>query len=243
MFLGIMVLILSVLVVYFESKLRVQNHKIASMFSLVSSLANDLIKDKQPPQVPNAYPFSNSNNFPLNGSGNGPFVFKNDLIEVSDNEQEDEDDLSENDDDLSENEEDASENEEDASETDTKNNKITLLENKDNTGINLFEELDELDELDKIDQLDETSVLNETSNAIDVTNELLQISSSDLKTININLEDTTTTPNEETQQNNSVDYKKMPLSKLRTIVVEKQLATDASKFKKNEILKLLNIET
>ena len=38
-----------------------------------------------------------------------------------------------------------------------------------------------------------------------------------------------------------VDYKKMQLPKLRTIVTEKGLSMDDSKLKKNEILKLLGI--
>ena len=39
MFLGILVLVVALVVVYFESKFREQNHKIASMFSIVSTLA------------------------------------------------------------------------------------------------------------------------------------------------------------------------------------------------------------
>ena len=42
MFLGILVLIVAVLVIYFETKMRDQNHKIASMLSLVSTLAEDM---------------------------------------------------------------------------------------------------------------------------------------------------------------------------------------------------------
>lgn len=38
---------------------------------------------------------------------------------------------------------------------------------------------------------------------------------------------------------NSTDYKKMPLSKLRSIVVEKKLCEDSSKMKKTELLELL----
>jgi hypothetical protein len=37
----------------------------------------------------------------------------------------------------------------------------------------------------------------------------------------------------------STDYRKMPLSKLRSIVVEKKLCEDASKMKKPELLELL----
>ena len=42
MFLGILILVVALVVVYFESKSREQNHKIASMLSLVSTLAEDM---------------------------------------------------------------------------------------------------------------------------------------------------------------------------------------------------------
>lgn len=42
MFLGILLLVVALVVVYFESKMRDQNHKIASMLSLVSTLAEDM---------------------------------------------------------------------------------------------------------------------------------------------------------------------------------------------------------
>ena len=42
MFLGILLLVVAIVVVYFESKMRDQNHKIASMLSLVSTLAEDM---------------------------------------------------------------------------------------------------------------------------------------------------------------------------------------------------------
>jgi hypothetical protein len=55
----------------------------------------------------------------------------------------------------------------------------------------------------------------------------------DLKSINITLEET---------KHESLDYKKMGLPKLRSVVTEKGLTSDASKLKKNELLKLLGIE-
>jgi hypothetical protein len=42
LFLGILVLVVALIIVYFESKIRDQNHKIASMLSLVSTLAEDM---------------------------------------------------------------------------------------------------------------------------------------------------------------------------------------------------------
>jgi hypothetical protein len=56
---------------------------------------------------------------------------------------------------------------------------------------------------------------------------------SDLKTISItDLEDT----------NKKTDYKKMSITKLREIAVEKGIVSDASKLKKNDLLKLLGDE-
>ena len=101
MFLGIMVLIIALLVVYFESKMRDQNHKIASMLSLVSTLAEDMngmkigLNHLAMSNINGGY-----NNIPLNtpfpnenlGSINPLMNEKlNDLIEVSDDEDEDED--------------------------------------------------------------------------------------------------------------------------------------------------------
>jgi hypothetical protein len=42
MFLGILVLVVAILIIYFEGKMREQNHKITTMFSLVSTLAEDM---------------------------------------------------------------------------------------------------------------------------------------------------------------------------------------------------------
>jgi hypothetical protein len=62
----------------------------------------------------------------------------------------------------------------------------------------------------------------------------INISVSDLKTINISLEEPTLLE--------PVDYKKLPLPKLRTIVAERGLTDDAAKMKKNELLKLLSVD-
>jgi len=56
----------------------------------------------------------------------------------------------------------------------------------------------------------------------------------DLKSINITLE--------ETKPEQPLDYKKMALPKLRSVVAEKGLSSDSSKLKKNELLKLLGVE-
>jgi len=89
MFLGILALLVALLVVYFESKSREQNHKISSMFSIVSTLAEDLNNVKL-----------GMNQIVLNGFNGGSSsleenkrFFNNEsikLIDVSEDEDEDE---------------------------------------------------------------------------------------------------------------------------------------------------------
>ena len=112
MFLGILVLVAALLVVYFESKMREQNHKIASMLSLVSSLAEEqnnlrmeVFRMVTTGQTNSVNSFS-VNSLPVNNFNSSHFINKNensDLINVSDDEDDsdDEEDESDVDDDES----------------------------------------------------------------------------------------------------------------------------------------------
>ena len=251
MFLGILVLVVALLVVYFESKMRDQNHKIASMLSLVSTLAEDMngvkmgLNQLAVTRMGGSFP----QNFeqPLEKS-RVPFNQETKLIEVSDGEDDDDDD-GDYDDDIDEeidiDEDDDNESDEESNHDVVKVFKIDM--NSQNqyedslSGNNL--ELDDLDEeLDELDdELSEVQSLSSKSSKLSnkleetVYGETLQepLNISDLKTISINLED---------PHPDSLDYKKLSLPKLRSIVSEKGLATDASKLKKNELLKLLGAE-
>ena len=251
MFLGILVLVVALMVVYFESKMRDQNHKIASMLSLVSTLAEDMngvkmgLNHLAVTRMGGSFP----QNFeqPLEKS-RVPFNQETKLIEVSDGEDDDDDD-DDYDDDIDEeidiDEDDDNESDEESNHDVVKVFKIDM--NSQNqyedslSGNNL--ELDDLDEeLDELDdELSEVQSLSSKSSKLSnkleetVYGETLQepLNISDLKTISINLED---------PHPDSLDYKKLSLPKLRSIVSEKGLATDASKLKKNELLKLLGAE-
>ena len=251
MFLGILVLVVALMVVYFESKMRDQNHKIASMLSLVSTLAEDMngvkmgLNQLAVTRMGGSFP----QNFeqPLEKS-RVPFNQETKLIEVSDGEDDDDDD-DDYDDDIDEeidiDEDDDNESDEESNHDVVKVFKIDM--NSQNqyedslSGNNL--ELDDLDEeLDELDdELSEVQSLSSKSSKLSnkleetVYGETLQepLNISDLKTISINLED---------PHPDSLDYKKLSLPKLRSIVSEKGLASDASKLKKNELLKLLGAE-
>jgi len=256
MFLGILVLVVALIVVYFETKMREQNHKISSMFSIVSTLAEDMNGMKIGLNQIAAVQFGGR---PVNSNINyNPLEEKREskLITVSDDEESDSDDESiGKDTDDSENNDNESiddemksqdesyddESEQDDSEEDDE--KITVLklniskeqeqEEEDEEeeelhselSVNL-EEIDKLEEIDGFKDIDELEELKEK--------DVLPINISDLKKININLEET----------NEKIDYKKLQLPKLRSIVLEKGLinANDASKLKKGELLKLLGIE-
>jgi hypothetical protein len=274
MFLGILLLAIALLVLYFESKFRDQNHKITSMLSLVSSLAEEVNTSKMI-----------INHLTMMGAGKGisqntriPHETNNleqninsELINVSDDEDEDDEDDNDdnNDDNDSEINDDSSDsdNEEDTNYNLEENTVIQIGEPSDirvfkinisENDINDIEEdfdnksnnLDILDELDELDDLDgsdsESSVENfeENNQTESLTlesknNKELENSLFELKSINISsLEE------EEEKEKEIIDFKKLTLNKLRNIATKKGLssATDALKLKKNDLLKLLEIE-
>ena len=241
MFLGIVILMAAILVVYFESKMREQNHKIAAMLSLVSTLAEDMngVKIGLHHLAVSKNPLAESN-ISLN-------IRENDrLIEVSDDSDSDDDDADSDDD---ENEEDDDENEEDDNNikvlkininSENFNNNLEfnygedINDGEDIEDINDGEDLGDINDGEDLGDLEEGDLeegdLEEGDDDNIIASEILNISSSNLRTININLEES---PSE------ILDYKKLPLPKLRSIVFEKGLTTDASKLKKPELIKLL----
>jgi hypothetical protein len=264
MFLGILILVVALVVVYFESKSREQNHKIASMLSLVSTLAEDMngVKMGLHHLSVNRVGGNNLPRFPqqaqpsLEESNMQLFQNKDDnLIPVSDDES-----MSDSIGDDSDEDSDDEESEDDSEESDDDNNHtnikiLTLNMPTPSVEGDDFEEIDDMEDLGGIDEditdtnsqssmgsraspknvlemLTSRAAENNTSvEELDASH--INISASDLKTININLDEIHT---------DSVDYKKLPLPKLRSIVTDKGLVDDASKLKKQELLKLLEDE-
>jgi hypothetical protein len=248
MFLGILVLVVALLVVYFETKFREQNHKISSMLSLVSSLAEEvngskmfihqLTMNRQPP---NPQFFQQQQQPDLEKR----IVQNDNLILVSDDEDEEDSDADDSDSDAAsevsidesvDDDDDDSDNSVIELGEHSNDVKVLKLNIRDNNESDVDEaSLDEMDDLsvaslEEMDDLDDSS----TSSVSIKEEKNDNIKSMDLKSINITLE--------ETKPEQPLDYRKMALPKLRSVVAEKGLSSDSSKLKKNELLKLLGVE-
>jgi hypothetical protein len=267
MFLGILLLAIALflLVLYFESKFRDQNHKITSMLSLVSSLAEEVNNSKMM-----------INHLTMMGAGKGmsqnirnPYEKNNsdqnnnsELIAVSDDEEDDDEDNDEDDDSEINDDSSDSDDEEETpfnleentiiqigEPSDVRVFKINISEN-DTDSDNNSNNIDILDELDELDDTDSESTVenieeNTQSNSITLESnnnkELLDSSLFELKSINISsLEEEKEKEKEEDKE--IIDFKKLTLNKLRDIVIKKGLSNDALKLKKNDLLKLLEID-
>jgi len=243
MFLGILVLVVALLVVYFETKFREQNHKISSMLSLVSSLAEEVNGSKMIiHQLTMNHQPQNQQFFQHQQPNLEKRIVQNDnLILVSDDEEDSESDDSDSDaasevsiDESVDDDDDDSDNSviDIGNSNDVKVLKLNINEHKDDSSASGddLDEMDDLEDLDEMDNLDDSSTSSESIKEEKNDN----IKSMDLKSINITLE--------ETKPEQPLDYRKMALPKLRSIVAEKGLSSDSSKLKKNELLKLLGVE-
>jgi hypothetical protein len=248
MFLGILLLAVALLVVYFESKFRDQNHKISSMLSLVSSLAEEVNGTKMiihqltmNPQMQQPATFF-QNKEPILERKFVPN--NNNLIPVPDDESESDDESeayidSDDEDDDAASEVSIDESSDEESTKDVKVFRLNISEESQSEeeaeADSVAESLEDLEDLEEMEDLDDGSSTSSVSIKATETTDVKKIDNfMDLKSINITLE--------ETKTEQSVDYKKMALPKLRSVVSEKGLSSDSSKLKKNELLKLLGIE-
>ena len=256
--LGISLILIGFVGVFFYQKITEQNHKISSMVDLVSTMAEEMnyIRSRvQSGGAVNTLPSGSQTptQVPL---FNSPPV-KTDLINVSD----DEDDASDSEDEESDEESgDDDEESDDDSESDAEEEENVRVINISESLLHSNEELGEVeeipsennddmndssDEVDDLDEDDKSSVTSEEETKVEVVklNEvmeepqefepesLLDIDATLLKSIHMTL------PTSE-----NIDYKKLSLNKLRQIVSEKKLSSESSKLKKPELLKLLGVE-
>lgn len=244
--LAISLLLIGLLGLYVNNKMNEQNHKLNTMFDLVSTLANEL-------QMVRSQPLSAGISSPSIGGGRiyeKPEVANTNhlvnMIDVSDDsdsggddsdgdtdEGAESDDDSGSDDDGEDEGADAGDGEEDSGsdgddeESDGDSDGDDEHDGRSDKAIVVSESLDDafFEELANLDDI----VLGETN----------------VERVKTPETTTTTTPaNTSSVKNLNVvfDYKKASLSKLREIVEQKGLSSDTSKLKKQELLKMLEID-
>ena len=225
--LGITLLLVGLIGVFFSQRLQEQNHKIESMFGIISTMAEEMNYMREKIQGGRTHNESKKEDKKTATDS------ENVLIDVSDDSSDDSDS-----DDSSDCDDDG--DDDDSSITENKilncikvinfGESLTISEKIDAESMSDSDDLDgddldgdDLDELDDLEELDNKKISEDTT----------LLNSNSFKSINIsNLE--------ETKEFESLDYKKMSLNKLRSISLSKGL--DASKLKKTDILKLLGLE-
>ena len=197
--LGMIVVVAALLVVYFESRLREQNHRLKTMLSLITTLAEDTnsIKHKQ---VKSFY--------------NNEISLDDERIEVSDGEDEDED---EDEDDSEIVDLDDLEDEADSEAESEAGSKIDMESEAEEDESEI-----ECEEVVNSDEEDEPNI------------KVLKLNAPIDGVLSDNVEDQMTS----SDQTEEVDYKQMPVAKLRQIASEKGIE-NAIKLKKNDLLKIL----
>jgi len=262
--LGITLLLVGLLGMFFVQRLQEQNHKMASMLGLISTMAEELNFIRGRLQMMSYVPQTGG---PPLSQQQPTFLStteSDNLIPVSDGEDnsDDEEDSEEEDDSDDESEEEGSEESSVLEFNASIENIIELNPNNiaqtvkiinfgelvnsqsENTNEDL-EDLDEIQELDDMDNLDDESsgesddeenVINlEAEKEEELAENITQDNLSFIKSIDIsNLE--------EQSESGSVDYRKMSMAKLKSIAVAKGLIQENSKATKNAILKMLSSE-
>ncbi len=231
--LAISVLLIGLLALYVSNKLSEQNHKLNSMFDLVSTLANEvnMVRSKS---FHETLPHSiGGGSLPQAAAPNTNHLVN--MIDVSDNSVADDDDDSDGDDSDGDcdddNESDADDDEDGDDEDDDKTENSNDDDNDD----------EDDDDEDSEADLEDAIVIPET---FDITESHVELTELDEFTL-----EETTTPSKSEQHESSnvknlnvvIDYKKASVNKLREIVEQKGLASDTSKLKKPDLLKLLEV--
>jgi hypothetical protein len=169
---------------------------------------------------------------------------KDSLIEVSDDDSEESESESDDNSESESESESDDDSEDDNSESDSESDSDEEEEEDETKVKSINIDLGDNIDLDIGDELDDAITITETNN-IKTINLTEDISSFDItsKTLeNINDIDISIKLTNDYSEKEKHDYKKLSLNKLRDVVVEKGIVIDASKLKKNDILKMLGEE-
>jgi len=268
---AIMVILIGGIFAYVSYRMSEQDHKLSSMLGLVTTMTGEIQFLKGHINITGGNPqrdYSNHfideqeqiendhiKNMGENNTGSSKLIHVSDDEEEGDYEDDSED--SEEDDSEDEMEEDESSVSEDELEGLEDIEDIEYIEDNEEPHsdddikiLNLGEMVNDSDDIDRNNiksiHLEEPIdiLLSEQDNEdINEHNDILN--AGDLKTITISIDnignDISGLENDNGKHKNT-DYRKMPLNKLREVAIEMGIVQDASKYKKNDLLKLLDAE-
>jgi hypothetical protein len=233
------VLLVGIVFTYVNFKISEQDHKFSSMIGLISTMAQEVnfLRSK----------IANQGQCDLvNPSSSNKSVS---LIEVSDDDDDENDELDIDDDEDSEEEDDDDDEdseEEDDEEEDYDNDAKTVkilnitnsfadmleLHNSKSTGEMKHDAITihhgDDDDDGSLSSHESLFLIEETNSTLENSSSLITQNADIFKTIQIS-------PDE----HDSIDFKKMPVEKLRKLVLEQKLVADPSKLKKHDLVKLL----
>jgi len=216
------------LVYHFKQRLSALENKCDTVFEIISNVVQELSSVKNMAMTMNTNPCNTMCLHNPYTNNNMPSFQVNGKIKVSDEEFEDEE---EEEDEDEEEEEDEDEDEEDEDEE----------EPLDNSGIRIINvDIGEVIESDIL----ETEIESENVDPDTEENDKLEpveLDEEETPTQVEKLEETSSTvvESKDTKEDVKEVYSKMSLNALKTLVITKGLCSDASKLKKNELLKLL----
>lgn len=242
--LAISLLLIGLFGLYVSNKMNEQNHKLNSMFDLVSTLANELqmVRSQQPVSMGSAS---------IGGGGAGVRVYEkpevantNHLVNMIDVSDDSESSCDESDGETDEDAESGDDSDNDGSDDDDEGEGNTEEE----SGSDGKDEESDGDSDDEHDERSDKAIVVSESLDDALFEELANLDDIVLEETKVERVKTPETTPTQTNTNNVknlnvvFDYKKASLGKLREIVEQKGLSSDTSKLKKQELLKLLEID-
>jgi hypothetical protein len=242
--LAISLLLIGLFGLYVSNKMNEQNHKLNSMFDLVSTLANELQMVRS--QVPLGMGSPS-----MGGGGAGVRVYEkpevantNHLVNMIDVSDDSESSGDESDGETDEDAESGDDSDNDGSDDDGEGEGNA----EDESGSDGEDEESDGDSDDEHDERSDKAIVVSESLDDALFEELANLDDIVLEDTKVERVKTPETTPTQTNTNNVknlnvvFDYKKASLGKLREIVEQKGLSSDTSKLKKQELLKLLEID-
>jgi cobalamin biosynthesis protein CobT len=247
--LGITFVLILLLVYHFKQRLSALEQKGDTMFEIINNLVQEVtmvrsVTNRMIQGMAFGSPMSNiaPEHMPVQHIHlvNEEDGDEDDASEAEDEASEAEDEVSEADDEASEADDEEDEDEDDEDEDDeedeVENSEAEdLVKNDVDIVEKSIEMVDEIVELETVGDL-ETILTENINNFI----EQIEMNTEDkVETMVENIDELVENLDEVTESTESTDYKNMNLQTLKTLAVAKGLVTNASKLKKNELLKLL----